>query len=136
MQEMNLIPLSAPVDPATGISAALPAQNSRAITAMIDLQKSGGYRMTKSDKYGGVLVGLCAGWPVISHIQLTDLRGNEVEEVGGAVGFELSQAGTYRLTFNSTIDPEQQPLNSIEIHWEDGNCQTIKQFIYKQKRKE
>lgn len=66
----------------------------------------------------------CAVWPQIKNIRLTDLSGNEVDKIG-AEGFEILQAGIYKLTFNTEVDPEQQPLNRIEINWGDNNYQVI-----------
>jgi hypothetical protein len=37
----------------------------------------------------------------------------------------IKQTGLYRLEFNTSVDPEQEPMKSIYIDWGDGHTQTI-----------
>lgn len=68
----------------------------------------------------------CAVYPTLSNVSLyyADNTG-QINPTGLGNTFNISQRGIYRLEFNTLVDPEQQPLDRIEINWGDGNTQVI-----------
>ena len=57
-----------------------------------------------------------AVWPQISNMKLNGQAINSSS---------ISSPGIYALTFNTTIDAEQQPLKDIIIDWGDGSFQSL-----------
>ncbi|MFA6995318.1 MAG: hypothetical protein WC249_02815 [Patescibacteria group bacterium] len=70
------------------------------------------------------LKAFCSVYPTIFnfHLYSNDNNGNNVTPI---TGNKATSKGWYRLEFNSIVDPEQQPLKSIDIDWGDGKIQTI-----------
>lgn len=66
--------------------------------------------------------GYCAVLPKLENVKLFF---NDNPVILGSNSYDVKQKGIYRLEFNSTVDPEQQPLRKIEIDWGDGYLQTI-----------
>ncbi|MDP3836510.1 MAG: hypothetical protein Q8Q67_00120 [bacterium] len=60
----------------------------------------------------------CANWPKIENIRL---NGNTIPSGGQSI----PNPGIYTLTFNTKIDPEQQPMKELIIDWGDGSVQSI-----------
>lgn len=63
-----------------------------------------------------------AVFPKIDNVSLK-LNGNNITKTGDE--FNVSVPGIYTLEFNTTVDPEQQPLKEIIIDWGGGNKQTL-----------
>jgi len=61
--------------------------------------------------------------PRISNVSLNYNNNN--------VNFNVSRTGIYALKFNTTVDPEQQPLRMIYIDWGDGNTQAFTGLDYR-----
>jgi hypothetical protein len=63
----------------------------------------------------------CAIYPEVSNLKLSDLAGTDIATSSP----NISAPGIYKLSFNTKVDSEQQPLNRIEIDWGDNNFQII-----------
>jgi hypothetical protein len=64
-----------------------------------------------------------AVFPKIENVSLK-FNNKAVNKLPGGF-FDVKSPGIYTLEFNTTIDPEQQPLKEIFINWGDGNKQTL-----------
>lgn len=56
--------------------------------------------------------------PVVSNVRI-----NEVSSNNGTINVQTP--GVYKLTFNTIIDKEQQPLRDLRITWGDGSVQNL-----------
>ncbi len=64
----------------------------------------------------------CAVFPTVSNPKLC--RGESTKPEDCPADFRYKK-GIYRLQFNSSVDPEQQPLRRIYIDWGDGTNQVV-----------
>ncbi|PKM89050.1 hypothetical protein CVU83_00730, partial [Candidatus Falkowbacteria bacterium HGW-Falkowbacteria-2] len=60
----------------------------------------------------------CANWPKITNVRVNGLP-------IASDGANITSPGIYTLTFNTIIDPEQQPMRELVIDWGDGSVQNI-----------
>ncbi|MFA5024545.1 MAG: hypothetical protein WC523_06360 [Patescibacteria group bacterium] len=72
-------------------------------------------RGTKND-----LDSFCAVRPKIENLTLKFINDQSVPSNTPLV-FEIPARGVYKLEFNTTVDPEQQPLKEIRIDWGGGD---------------
>ncbi len=56
--------------------------------------------------------------PIISQVKI-----NSVPVSGNSIN--VQSPGIYKLSFNTTIDKEQQPLRDLIVNWGDGNIQNL-----------
>ncbi len=69
------------------------------------------------------------GWNVPGQVSVPTVTNPVLKLSGQNTGMQVKSSGIYSLEFNTTVDPEQQPLKMIYIDWGDGgvlpNAQAI-----------
>lgn len=66
----------------------------------------------------------CLIYPRINNVKLINPMGALASSTPAA-GYNVSNPGIYTLSFNSTIDTEQQPMKDLIIDWGDGSLQSL-----------
>jgi len=94
----------------------------QSIASVVPPLSAGSHASTTFSTYWGPV------YPKIDNVSLK-FNGNNVARTGD--NFDVKNPGIYILEFNTTIDPEQQPLKEIVIDWGGGDKQVLVNLDHK-----